>query len=40
VGTNPGRHTRRSTWEALVNLLYILLVVLAVIMIIYFVRRA
>jgi hypothetical protein len=39
VGTNPGRHPAHPS-GGVVNLLYILLVVLAVVMIIYFVRRA
>ena len=35
-----GAPTRRSTWEEPVNLLYVLLVILAIVLIVYFLRRA
>jgi hypothetical protein len=39
-GKDPGAPDRRRTGDELVNLLYVLLVVLAVVMIVYFLRRA
>ena len=40
MGTSPKRQSALQTGGTFVNLLYVLLVILAVVMIIYFVRRA